>query len=362
MHYNFFIILFLSLYLHSFSSNNIFFNNTSIEKKIGQMLMIGIDGTKIEDIQYLKKDISQGKIGGILLLGYNIENEKQLKKFISDIQSINKDFPLFIAIDQEGGYVQRLNSKKGFNDYPSHYKAASLSENEVKNIYDDMAAQLKNLGVNVNFGPVVDVNINPESPVIGKIERSFSSSPEKVIKYSEIFIKSHKQKNILTVLKHFPGHGSSMTDSHQGFTDITNTWDEIELLPYKYFIQNKISDGIMTGHLFHSQFDVNYPASMSTYFVNDLLIKSLNYNGLIFTDDLEMNAISNFYNFEEVLTRTINSGNDIILFSGFNKKDNINTDKIINTILKLIENEKIKKETIDISFFKIISIKNKYNF
>jgi len=351
--------LFFIIHIFLFS-NDCVFNKIELEEKIGQMIMVGIDKTNLNDMPYIKKSIQEGKIGGILFLGYNIENPDQIKKLIQDLKDLQPKYPLFFAIDQEGGRIQRLNKNNGFNSYPSHenmVKQHTLEEAYI--IYSQMALELKNIGFNVNFAPVVDLNTNPDCPIIGKLERSFSNDSKVVVDYSKEFIRAHSQNNILTVLKHFPGHGSAKSDSHKGFTDISDSWSKEELIPYQKLIDSSLNFGVMTGHLYNKNIDSIYPATLSSKHLSNLT-EDLNHKGLIFTDDLEMKAISDSYAFDEYILRSVNSGNHILLFSGFNSDNKAIPEKVFNSISKFLAEKKIKNETIDSAFIKIINTKNMF--
>lgn len=355
-----FILVLFFIFSLTLFSNDCVLNNIDLEKKIGQMIMIGIDGTELDSMNYLKDYVREGKIGGILFLGYNIKNKTQIKKLIKDIKSLNPEFPLFFAIDQEGGIIQRLNIKNGFSLYPSHQSMAqNYTTEQAYEIYYDLAKEISNIGFNVNFGPVIDLDINPECPVIGKLERSFSSDPKVVTNYATTFINAHNDNNIISVVKHFPGHGSSAADSHKGFTDVSSTWDPIELKPYSNLIDAKLKFAVMTSHIYNKNTDTVYPASLSKNHI-DILKNDLGYKGLIFTDDLQMKAISDLYTFEEYILQSVNAGNDILLFSGFNYDNKAIPDKVIETILKFLEEKKIKNQTINESFIKIINAKNNF--
>ncbi|MFC1659638.1 glycoside hydrolase family 3 N-terminal domain-containing protein [Pseudomonadota bacterium] len=218
----------------------------SLEEKIGQMIMVGFRGKVTPD--YLKEDLKEGRIGGVVLFDYDIETQQfdrnietpdQVKALISEIKHYART-PVFISIDQEGGVINRLRPEYGF---PKTLSAQELgNKNDLNLTYENaltIAKTLKDLGINVNFAPVVDLNVNPNNPAIGKKERSYSANPEIVYAHAKQVIKAHKQHNILTALKHFPGHGSAWNDSHNGFVDLSDTYDEVELVPY----QKLINDG-----------------------------------------------------------------------------------------------------------------------
>ncbi|MGD8781022.1 MAG: glycoside hydrolase family 3 N-terminal domain-containing protein [Ignavibacteria bacterium] len=245
------LLLFLSILLFNACSNSVENEPVelpSLEERIGQMLVIGFRGLSVSEDEQIVTDIQSGRIGGVVLyakdvsLGSdvrNIESYDQVKSLISSLQSYAEGIPLFVAVDQEGGNVCRLKEKFGFPSTVSQQYLGDLDNEDTTKFYADRTAGLLySLGFNLNFAPVVDVNIDHESPAIGKIERSFSDDPEIVAKHSQVIVDVHQDYNVLTTLKHFPGHGSASSDSHLGFTDVTSTWQESELEPYRNLINN----------------------------------------------------------------------------------------------------------------------------
>jgi beta-N-acetylhexosaminidase len=219
-------------------------------------------------------------------------------------------------------------------------------------VYENLAEVLAQNGINCDFAPVVDLAVNPKNEVIFKLKRSYGSDPKVVVMHAEIFMDRLKKRGILSVLKHFPGHGSSMGDSHKGFVDITDTWSEVELEPYKELIKKGSVDMIMTAHVFNKKLDERYPATLSHKINTDLLREKLDFDGVIISDDMQMKAISKHYNLKQSVTLSINSGVDILLFA--NQLAKQDTDELVETILKQVKNgsipfERIKKSNERIS-------------
>jgi len=229
------------------------------------MIMVGFDNSEISQ-NTLMNDISNRNLGGVLLFAYNLRYPSQIRSQNSRLQNAS-EIPLFIATDQEGGIVARLDENNG---YESTYTAFELgtqfnSEDSTRKQAAMMADWMSHAGFNMNLAPVVDVNVDPSSPAIGELDRSFSNDEYTVYLHASWFADEFHKRNIATSLKHFPGHGSAVSDSHDGFTDITDTWEDRELDPFKFIIQNDYRDAIMTGHLFKQDWDTNYPASLSKY-------------------------------------------------------------------------------------------------
>jgi beta-N-acetylhexosaminidase len=220
-----------------------------------------------------------------------------------------------------------------------------------------MAQEFMVVRTNTNFAPVVDVNTNPENPVIGKLERSYSSDPEKVAEHAGYTIDEYSKEGILTVLKHFPGHGSSTTDSHRGFTDVTNTWDPKELIPYKKLFAEKDIRAVMTAHIFNANIDSVWPATLSEKTINGLLRDSLGFEGVVFSDDMQMDAIREEFGLETAIQQAINAGVDVLIFGNNLHYEPDIADRAIGIIQQLVREGKIEKETIEKSLARIDSLK-----
>lgn len=333
----------------------------SLQEKIGQMIMIGFKGTSAETgwTKEITDQIRGKHLGGVLLLNRNVKSPGQLKTLTKDLQHASS-IPLFIAVDQEGGKVQRLNSNKGFSSYYSPEKVAKkFTPEEAEDYYEKPAQELKYYGINYNLAPVVDINKNPDSPAIGALERSFGNKSVTVFKYAKSFIKAHKKFNILTSLKHFPGHGSAIDDSHKGLTDITKTWSAHELKPFEYLIKNNMADSIMTGHLFMKNVDKKYPATMSDQIIHEILRKKLKYSGVVITDDLQMGAIRKNYELKEIVIRSIQAGCNILLFANYFNPDKNIALQVYQIIENAVNNNTLNINLIDNSYEKIMKMKEK---
>lgn len=313
---------------------------------ISNMIMIGFDGYKAP------KFLKTHKVAGVILFAKNIKNPTQLKKLTANIKKIQPN--ILIAVDQEGGKVQRLKQKDGFI-----HTSSAQNIKEPKKEYKKMAKMLRKNGINLNLAPVVDVAVNPNNPVIAKLKRSYSKNPKVVWKKSEIFIKAMKSEGILTTLKHFPGHGSSRVDSHKGFTDVSSSWSQKELIPFYTHIQNGTAELIMTAHIFNNKLDANFPATLSFNTNQKLLRDKMGFNGVLISDDLQMKAISQNYSFKNALELSINSGVDILLIGNFLDKP-VRFEKIVDTIYELVLEGRVSVERLRESNERIRSLNISY--
>jgi beta-N-acetylhexosaminidase len=346
-------------------------SNSDLEHKIGQMLMVGFFGTSAEPGSQICNDIKNYNLGGVILFDYNpvnknrpknIQSKSQLTKLTKELQACSRDGKLLIAVDQEGGKVQRLKTKYGF--YGKFLGAKEVAQKDVDNakvVYDQMGYELHHAGINFNLAPVVDLSINPKNVVINKLGRSYGEDPAKVVKYASIFMSEMHKNNVLTSIKHFPGHGSSVGDTHKGFVDVTNDWQEKELEPYKILIGRAAIDTIMVAHVFNANLDPQYPASLSFKTITKKLRNDMGYNGVVITDDLQMNAIDKKYGLKETLYLAINAGDDILLFGNqLNPNDTLKTKKLIEMIVTLVNNNKIDVKKIDKAYDRIQRLKSKH--
>lgn len=345
---------------------------SDIEKKIGQMLMIGFRGMEIGPDDQITKDLIDGRVGGVVLFDLdvaldfaprNVESPAQvlsLNEQLDFYASLSGDIPLLISVDQEGGRVARLKPDYGFPATVSAEYLGTINNDDTTAYYSSIIANtLADHGFNVNLAPVVDVNINPESPAIGAIERSFSDDPEVVAHHASIVVNEHRKRNLITTLKHFPGHGSATGDSHFGVTDVTNTWDESELIPYEIMIQQGKADMIMTAHIYNANWDMEYPATMSKNVITGILRNQLGFDGVVISDDMNMGAITDEFGLEEAIYRTIDAGVDILIFANNLVYDELITTKATDIILDLIAAGKISESRIDQSYQRIIELKER---
>lgn len=344
--------------------------SVSLEEKIGQMLLIGFRGLKVDKNHPVVQDILSRHIGCVVLFDYdvpekspsrNVASPQQLKTLISDLQFFSRT-PLLVAVDYEGGRVSRLNEQFDFPPtYSAHYFGQKDNLDLTFRHADQMAKLLFSLGINLNLAPVVDLNTNPDNPIIGKLERSYSKDPERVTAHAEKFIDAFQSYGVLCTLKHFPGHGSSTNDSHLGMVDVSRTWIEDELFPYKQLILKEKVDAVMTAHVFIKHLDPKYPATLSKPIITGLLREKLKYDGVVISDDMQMGAIAKEFGLESAIFRAIDAGVDILAFANNSIFDAAIALKAGEIIKNLIKNKKISEQRIDESFRRIMDLKKRVN-
>lgn len=321
--------------------------------------MVGVT-TSQESQDSLMYDIENRNLGGVLLFAYNLRFPSQIRAQNSRFQEA-ADTPLFLATDQEGGIVARLDENNGFERTYTAFELGTEfnSEDSTRKQAALMAGWMASSGLNMNLAPVVDVNVDPNSPAIGGLDRSFSDDEYIVYEHASWFVDEFHKQNIATSLKHFPGHGSAASDSHEGFTDISGTWQDRELDPFRFIVQNEYNDAIMTGHLFKQDWDNEYPASLSSYAVTDILRDSLGFEGVVISDELFMDAVQDNYGMEEAIVQVVNSDTDILLFNTNLYQENSLARYVISLISQKVDEGVITEETINNSYNRIMGLKDK---
>jgi beta-N-acetylhexosaminidase len=290
---------------------------------IGRCIMVGVRGARPDD-DALRRDLDacrECRCRAIALFdrdapsggGRNIESPGQLRELIAFIrETLGPD--ILVAIDQEGGTVQRLRASTGFVETPSAWEFASLSTDARRDIARTQAAQLRDLGIDLNFAPCVDVAINPSSPIIATRGRSFGVDPNMIVECANEVIAAHLDARVVPCLKHFPGHGSAREDSHLGMPDITECWDDaVETAPFVCLINKHDPICVMTAHLLHRRIDAEAPASLSRAWTTGLLRERLGFTGVIITDSLDMRAIADRFPSGDAAAWALIAGADLAL-------------------------------------------------
>ncbi len=294
----------------------------TLRQKIGQLFLIGFAGDALSATHPLIADIKEENLGGVILFdrfiaenkaSHNIICAEQVEKLTTDLQKLGEG-RLLIAVDQEGGKVNRFKAERGFPTTPTAAELGKSTNTEATAASGRQTARLlRRLGINFNLAPVVDLDSNKDNPIISRYGRSFSNDGHTLAAHARAWIETHRAEGILCCLKHFPGHGSSNEDSHQGFVDITSSWHERELLPYELLINSGHAEAIMVGHLVNRKLDALYPATLSPATLQMLLRQKLGFNGLRVSDDMQMKAITAHYGLEDACCRALGAGIDLLI-------------------------------------------------
>ncbi|TSC77747.1 MAG: beta-N-acetylhexosaminidase [Parcubacteria group bacterium Gr01-1014_33] len=322
----------------------------SSEEKIGQMLMVAIPEGPLSDetAEWLRIH----HIGGIILLGGNVKSEAQVRELIADLQKTARnpgDPPLFIAGDQEGGRVSRfhfLNELTPQRSVRDEYQAFLVGKAR--------GTELRGLGVNVNFSPVLDVS---EEPGEFMYARTFAGDSEQVTKLGIAMVRGYQKSGMVAVAKHFPGHGETPVDSHRTLPMLNRNdraWED-HVLPFRTVIREGV-EMIMVGHLKFPHIDPLYPASLSPFFVDEVLREELKYRGVIITDDLAMGAVADSFTLSDAAVQAVRAGADIVLAV----KDRQDYNAVYTGLVRAVEQGEISQERINKSVIRILALKGKF--
>lgn len=338
----------------------------NLEQKIGQLIIIGFKGAYVSPDSPVIRDIRKRNLGGVILFDRflaaqspdnNILSAEQTGKLIADLQD-SAAIPLLVAVDQEGGRVNRFRKERGFPETPSAAELGSRPDTLATSAAAEQTASLlAELGFNLNLAPVVDLDSYVHNPIIGKYQRSFSSDPQSVAAHAAAWIHGHRKHKILTCLKHFPGHGSAREDSHLGFADISRYWQPVELTPFRQLIDSGIVDAVMTGHLFNNDIDSEYPATLSDKTIGNILRKEMGYQGPVLSDDMQMRAITGCYGLEEAVSRAIGAGVDLLIFGNNLEYDPDIATKVIQAATDAVRKGTLSEASIEAAWQRVQLLK-----
>ncbi|MCB1481569.1 MAG: hypothetical protein KDJ55_06275 [Rhodobiaceae bacterium] len=335
-----------------------------LDPLIGNMLLLGFLGSdgSASWAQRLARQISLGQVGGAVFLGHNFKSRGGVTALTQMFESAGNGSRPLVMLDQEGGAVQRLGKKLGYTSIPRAREVArDMSPKQAKALYAGLAGDVRGAGFNFNLAPVVDMEVDPTNPVIGKWGRAWGNDPKTVTTYATAFIDAHHGEGLACSLKHFPGHGSSRGDSHDGFVDITDTWTRAELKPFEALAGSGVADAVMTAHLYHRDFagSTDEPVTLSHTAIESVLRGELGFRGTVMTDDLDMGAIRSRYSLEEAVVRAIAAGNDLVMLSNSAKPDDNLPSRMIETVKAAVTDGRISRARIEQAAQRIAALKGR---
>ncbi|HEX5578032.1 MAG TPA: glycoside hydrolase family 3 N-terminal domain-containing protein [Candidatus Limnocylindria bacterium] len=345
-----------------------------LRAKIAQMLLVGFRGTDAASASAILADISERGLGGVVLFSVdqpsgssvrNIVSPGQLAALTATLQDAGARptsdpgrHPLLIAVDQEGGQVARLGPDHGF---PPTVSAAQLGAQEdpraTRQAGRDIARTLRDAGINLNLAPVVDLDLNPANPIIGALDRSFGADPALVQRQAAAFIDGHREIGVWTTLKHFPGHGSATGDTHLGVVDVTDTWQPIELQPFRELIADGHAQAILTAHVFNARLDPQHPATLSRATITGILRRQLGWRGVVISDDMQMGAIRDAYGYADALRLAILAGVDILTIANQPVFEEGIVGETIELVAGMVKDGSIPERRITESWLRITALR-----
>ncbi|WP_439635396.1 glycoside hydrolase family 3 N-terminal domain-containing protein [Oceanicaulis sp.] len=292
-----------------------FATSASLDTLVGNCLILGFlgDHAQADGASRLESDLAAGRVGGALFLRHNARSRDGVLGLSERFQSAAPD--AWLAIDQEGGFVQRLTDEMGFTDIPTAEALAEMGLDAARPVFAQAARELAQNGFSMNLAPVADLR-HDGNQVIDRWARAFGDDPDTVAAYCGAFIDAMEAEGVACAIKHFPGHGRSQGDSHDGFVDISDTWGEVEAAPFERLIEQDKAHLIMGGHLINRRLDPSgHPVTLSRPILQGLLREQMGYRGAVITDDLDMGAIRNQYSREQAIVEALAAGNDLLLIS-----------------------------------------------
>jgi beta-N-acetylhexosaminidase len=284
-----------------------------IRRHIGQLVVVGFDGHVIpSDLKALAKEFD---LAGVIFFARNVAEPAQVAELSREAKALARELPLWVSVDQEGGRVARL--RRPFTEWPPMIALGRSGDERLAERFAlALAAELKAVGINLDYTPVLDVFTNPKNTVIG--DRAFGERAEEVSRFGRVVIRVLQENGIAACGKHFPGHGDTIADSHHELPLVEHDPDRIrrvEFVPFKAAIEEKVA-AIMTAHVLVPAFDEEQPATLAPSIVDGLLKRELGFGGLVLSDDLEMKAVANRYDLAEASVGAIAAGCDALLLCG----------------------------------------------
>jgi beta-N-acetylhexosaminidase len=327
----------------------------TLEAKIAGLIVVGFRGSTLTEASWVASALRDGGLGGVILFDRdqltgalrNVRSPGQVATLVRDLRSAAGDRGVIVGVDQEGGVVTRLSPAHGFPAVASEATIGRGTVAEARTWGAGIARTLESVGINLNFAPVVDLDVNRRSPAIGALDRSFSAQPDVVVEMATAEIEAHHARDVRTTLKHFPGIGSSTTNTDFGVADVTKTWTRRELEPFQALIAGGIADLVMAGHVVNGQLDADHPASLSKPVVTDLLRGELGWDGIVVTDDLQAAAITRAFGGDEAILLALEAGNDLLLVANQQAYDPTVVETVVDVVLRAVASGRLPETRID---------------
>jgi len=333
----------------------------SLRHRIAGLMVVGFRGSELADAAWVRNALADSGLGGVILFdrdqltggSRNVLSPAQVKRLTADLRAAAGDRGMIVSVDQEGGIVTRLGPSHGFPAVASEATIGAGSTSAARTWAKLIATTLAGNGFNLNFAPVVDLDVNPDSPAIGALDRSFSADPDVVVARATIEIDAHRAAGVRTTLKHFPGIGSSTTNTDFGVADVTKTWTARELEPFAQLIAAEHADLVMAGHVVNGQFDPSHPASLSPTIVTHLLRGQLGWDGVVVTDDLQAAAITKAFGRDEAVLLALEAGNDLLLFANQQVYDPKLVARVVDLVAAAVASGRIPEARIDEAYARV---------
>ncbi|MFC6016261.1 glycoside hydrolase family 3 N-terminal domain-containing protein [Plantactinospora solaniradicis] len=336
----------------------------SLRRKIASLLVVGFRGEKLAENDWIMKAVRDG-LGGVILFDRDLKtnaprNISSPGQVTALVKSLRQASPgrLLVSIDQEGGQVTRLNPSNGFPATRSQADIGAANSTSTTRAWaQGIVHSLTSIGVNLNYAPVVDLNLNPSNPAVGKLGRSFSANPSVVIRNATEEVQVHRAAGVKTALKHFPGLGTATGNTDFAVVDVSKTWHSSELEPFQSLIRSGNADSILVAHLLNKQLDPSRPASLSPAVVTDLLRGRLGWKGAVVSDDMQAAAISSKYGRDEAVAMALEAGVDVLVFANQQVYDPKIVDETLDNVVNLVRKGRLTEARIDQSVARVDALR-----
>ena len=342
-------------------------DEAALRRKIASLVVVGFRGESLDGNDWVMRAIGSG-LGGVILFdrdlqtnaARNISSPGQVTALVKTLRQASPGRRLIVSIDQEGGRTSRLNPGDGFPATKSQAEiGAENSMTATRSWAQGIVDTLTSIGVTLNYAPVVDLNVNPDNPAIGKLGRSFSAQPGVVVTNATEEIRVHRAANVKTALKHFPGIGSATGNTDFEIVDVSSTWRPAELEPFQRLIAAGLADSVLVGHVLNKQLDPSRPASLSPAVVTDLLRGRLGFNGPAVSDDMQAVAISRAFGRDEAIAMAMQAGLDLLVFGNQQVYDTKIVDETLDTVVNLVRQGRLTEARIDQSVARVDTLRPK---
>jgi beta-N-acetylhexosaminidase len=338
----------------------------ALRRKIASLLVVGFRGERLNDNDWIVKAV-RGGLGGVILFDRELKTEEPRNITSPDqtkalVKSLREASPgrLIVSVDQEGGRVSRLNPSNGFPASKSEEQVgAENSKSSTRSWAEGIVRDLTSVGVNLNYAPVVDLNLNPNNPAIGELDRSFSADPGVVAKNAAEEIDVHRDKDVKTSIKHFPGLGTATGNTDFAAVDVSDTWREVELEPFQTLIHDGKADSVLVAHLVNRRLDPDRPASLSRKVVTDLLRGRLGFRGPAVSDDMQAVAITSQFGRDESVALALEAGLDLLVFANQQTYDPNVVDETLDNVVGLVRSGRLTQARINEAVARVDSLRPK---
>ncbi|MGW4464950.1 glycoside hydrolase family 3 N-terminal domain-containing protein [Micromonospora sp. NPDC004704] len=342
------------------------FDEAALRRKIASLLVVGFRGETVGTNDWIVKAIRNG-LGGVILFDRDLETDAARNitspgQVTALVKSLRQASPgrLIVSIDQEGGKVARLNPGNGFPATKSEAEiGAANSPSTTRTWAQGLVHDLTSIGVNLNYAPVVDLDLNPNNPAIGKLARSFSANPDVVVRNATEEIQVHRAAGVRTSIKHFPGFGSATGNTDFAVVDVSKTWSRSELVPFQRLIDSGTVDSVLVAHLLIKQLDPSRPASLSPAVVTDLLRGQLGWQGPVVSDDMQAVAITSKFGRDESVALALEAGLDLLVFGNQQVYDTKIVDETLDNVVNLVRTGRLTEARIDQSVERVNALRPK---